>query len=229
MKLIVELWHFLKSPNLKSKRANKNELFIAFKQFIVFDIVVSFTWGILVTLLFILFDDMKEVIKSKGNFNASTPFMKILLFSVLAPLLEELAFRLGLKVTKTNISIGLGIQAIIILQLCGFIDNPLYIRLIWMGIASLILYLLLNAEHISFFKKNYNYFVYYNIFLFSIIHISNYTYTSYTHYFFIPFLVSLHIVFGTYQSYARIKYGFPFALFIHGFHNFAIILLSFLF
>lgn len=229
MKLIIELWHFFKSPNLKSKKATKNELFIAFKQFLVFDFVVSITWGILIAILFIVFDDMKEIIKSKENFNASTPFIKILLFSVLAPLLEELAFRLGLKLTKTNISISLGVQAIIILQLCGVISNPIYIRLIWMGIASLILYLLLKTKHISFLKKNYNYFVYYNIFLFSIMHISNYTYTSYTHYLFIPFLVSMHIVFGTYQSYARIKYGFYFALFVHGFHNFVIILLRFLF
>jgi len=172
---------------------------------------------------------MKEIIKSKENLNASTPFIKILLFSVLAPLLEELAFRLGLKLTKTNISIGLGVQAIIILQLCGVINNPIYIRLIWMGIASLILYLLLKTKHISLLKKKYAFFLYYNILLFSIFHISNYTYASYTHYFFIPFLVSLHIVFGTYLSYARMKYGFSFALFIHGFHNFVVITLGLLF
>tara|TARA_R110001583_G_scaffold174374_2_gene328796 strand:- start:1081 stop:1779 length:699 start_codon:yes stop_codon:yes gene_type:complete len=228
MKLIVVLYNYLKTPNLKLKKVSRKELFIGFKEFIVFDLALAFIWGLIITLLTFLFDDLRGVMKSTITTNHSF-FLKILKFSIIIPLIEELSFRLGLKITKINISISLGIQIIIILQLLNIIESPLYARIIWMVTAISALYLLLKKKHISFFKKNYNFFVYYNILFFGILHICNYHFTSYTQYFFIPILISLHVIFGSYMSYSRMKYGFAFTLFIHGFHNFVIILLGFLF
>ena len=138
---------------------------------------------------------------------------------LVAPILEELAFRLGLKINKLNIAITIGIQLIIFLKIFQVINYSLLLRFISMLICSVILYFIINRNILSFFKSKQNIFIYYNIIVFGLLHAFNYSYQEFSHYLFIPFLVSVQLILGVYLSFVRIKYGFILCLLMHISHN----------
>lgn len=210
---------FLISPKKTSQElVNYKNIKHILKEFIVFDICVIFAFGLLNAFLFILFDEYKVIFNDRNI--ASNPFIKRgLIVVILAPVMEEFAFRLGLIVNKRNLAIGIGCQLIILLTILNIIELPLYYRVILMIISCSIIYLTLSKRILSFFLKYQNTFVYYNILVFGLLHSFNYNYTEFWHFSFIPFLISIQLVLGIYLSYARMKHGFFTALSFHILHN----------
>ncbi|WP_157607928.1 hypothetical protein [Seonamhaeicola sp. S2-3] len=213
----------MKNPKLIEKA--KTPFFKTFKEFMFFDIVITLGWAFLVTILILSFEQFEEVFKTKKAINTSVA-NKLFITALVAPLIEETAYRLSLKINRLNISISIGTQIILYLFIFRVINFPLHLRIILMGGVSLIIYLVINKTSVLYLKKKKRFFIYYNIIAFSLLHAFNFSFTSVLQYSFIPFLVSLQFCFGLYLSYARLSYGFKNVLLFHVFHNLMIILIS---
>jgi len=185
--------------------------------FVMFDIILILTNGVLFGFVVLIYDDFHNLIKSNSTFSSSIYMtLKVML---LAPLIEELGFRLSLILNHFTVSISLGIQIGVILQLIFNLNYHIIVRLIFMLVIVGIIYLVLNKHIISLIKKHHRLFIYYNILFSGFLHITNYELSSIIHYFLIPILVFQNVIFGAYLSFYRMTYGFKIALLMHILHN----------
>ena len=185
--------------------------------FILFDLILILANGVLFGFVVLIYDDFHSLVKS--NSTITTSVFLTLKIMLLAPLIEELGFRLSLIVSRFTVSISLGIQIGIILQIVFNLDYHILIRFFLMLLFACIVYLILNKRIISFIKKHQRQYIYFNILFLGILHITNYELSSTIHYFLIPILVFQNIVFGAYISFLRMTYGFKIAVLMHLFHN----------
>lgn len=212
-----ELIFFLKNPK-QMEEGKKLDLKRIFFQFFIFDLILSFSYGVLNSVLFMVSNDYKEIFSSK--ITATNPFIsRWAIVILLAPILEELAFRLGLKINRKNLSISIALQIIIYLTVLDIINLPLHYRLLLMIFSFSFIYLILNKSILHFFIKNNNTFIYLSILCFGLLHALNFNYGEIQHLLFIPFLISIHLFLGVYLSYVRLKFGFALALIFHVLHN----------
>ena len=185
--------------------------------FILFDLILILANGVLFGFVLLIYDDFHSLVKS--NSTITTSVFLTLKIMLLAPLIEELGFRLSLIVSRFTVSISLGIQIGIISQIVFNLDYHILIRFFLMFLFAGIVYLILNKQIISLIKKYHRQYIYYNILFFGFLHITNYELSTTIHYFLIPILVFQNVVFGAYISFLRMTYGFKIAVLMHLFHN----------
>ena len=193
--------------------------------FLAFDLKLFVLYAVIIGILSFLSDDFKEILQTKGFTNYS--ILELLLFYVLlAPLIEELAFRLGLKLSRTNAAISFGFQFIFILVYFEIWPEALSYRIFTIVfIISIFFIALKSGRFLTILDKHFNFFVYYNILFFGILHATNYTFSNYHHYLYVPILIIPQLFLGAYFSYARVRYNFGYSLLFHVLHN--AILISF--
>lgn len=227
MNLIDEQFkQFLRFPNTKYDDHPKSIL-RAYKLFFIFDFKLFFIWGVLAAIMSLLFKDFSKVISSQIDLNHSL-ILTFMLMVILMPFLEEIAFRLSLKINRINIAISLGVQTLFFLMLLDLIDWQFLYNILFIIFTTIFIFFLIGDKTCNFLKKHLNYFVYYNILLFGLMHAFNYNYASFHQYFYIPFLISFQTVLGAYFSYVRLKHGFFFNLSCHIIHNLILTLPFFL-
>ena len=185
--------------------------------FILFDLILILANGVLFGFVVLIYDDFHSLVKS--NSTLTTSIFMTLKIMLLAPIIEELGFRLSLIVSRLTVSISSGIQIGIILQIVFNLDYHILIRFFLMFLFAGIVYLILNERIISLIKKYHRQYIYYNILFSGFLHITNYELSSTIHYFLIPVLVFQNVVFGAYISFLRMTYGFKIALLMHVLHN----------
>ncbi|WP_299363052.1 hypothetical protein [Winogradskyella sp.] len=171
---VQELYLFLNNPKKiePNKKIKFKNLFI---QFLIFDFCACVAYGLLNSILFQISDDYKQVFNNRNI--VTNPFVsRWAIVILIAPILEELAYRLGLKINRRNVSISIGIQLIIFLTILGVISLPLHFKILLMVMASVTSYMILNEKMLLFFAQNKNTFVYYNIICFGLLHAFNFNY-----------------------------------------------------
>ncbi|GEM_PF-2640084 len=228
MQLISSIYKFVLQPEKTIKFSNKITFKVISKEFwrfVVFDILSIIVWAVFVTIFYILFDDFKILFDSKVNSNNSLGW-KLIFFACIAPIIEEVSFRLALNPSKFNLSISLAVQTVLYLHLLYLIDVNFYIRLLIMLVLGLFLNIYMPQKIENFINKNLRLFIYYNIIFFGLIHTSNFDFTSVSQIYFIPFLILIQLLLGIYFSYIRLKYNFLIVLGLHIFHNFIFISLG---
>jgi hypothetical protein len=216
VKLLRNLYYFIKNP--KSYKKEQANFISVLKEFIVYDLFITFSWAFLIGITSFLVDDFALVFRSKKKLNETSDII-FLITVFLAPLIEELAYRLSLKIDKITISVSLSVQFIIYLHLLKLIDAVLYVRIILMIIFSFLFYFTISKKLSEFLNKKFNVYLYFNLLSFTIIHALNFSYFEVYHYLFIPILTSLQFFFGLYLSYVRLKLGFLYVLGFHIIHN----------
>jgi len=226
MFLIEELKNFLIKSGVKRVKLNNQVLKSSLKQFVVFDLIIVLVSALIIAITLIFFDAFKDLYASREKLPEISFIKSIFYFCFIASLVEELTFRIGLKVARFNMAIYLGFNLMVILQISGFIEQTLLIRLILISFTSLGFFLFLKDKHLSFFKNNFTIFLYFNIIYFSLIHLGNYSFSHFSQYVFAPILILPHFFLGIYLSYSRLKFGFCYSLFIHFSHNFCFIVLT---
>jgi hypothetical protein len=218
--------YFIKNPSFDFKK-EISPLILKYKQFLIFDLKIILIYGLLLSLMYFLFEDFKTLFNNRINLNY-TSFDKLLLFVIVAPIIEETAFRLGLKINKKNVAISFGFQLIVFLGLLDIINYSLGFRVVLMLATSCIFYFLINNVFLDLLKKHFNYFFYYNILMFGIAHASNYIFDSSHQYYFIPVIIFFPLAMGAYLSYSRLRYRFSIALSFHVLHNLVSVLITLL-
>jgi hypothetical protein len=130
---------------------------------------------------------------------------------LLLPIIEELIFRLPLKISKINFNISLSIIAFLLLY--KLIFSSIYLALF----LSLILLMYLNfsikersvfLNKLNFiFKKYFRTFFYSQAIIFGFLHLTNYR-IDFKYFYLFPLFVAGYIATGCFWGYIRIRYKF---------------------
>lgn len=189
-----------------------NIKFIVSKYFIILLLLLSIL--IIASLLNISASEVGKGIKP-------TTIGKILFICLIAPILEELIFRLPLVVSKTNLIISVSTFALFAYSFTRkYLINYEYIGYIAIFFIIIFsIYLLTYRYHhiYSFLTKNKLLLIHFSSLFFCTVHFGNYNF-SYNA--FVPSLMLLFtLIIGYYLSYIRLRFGIGYSIFAHSFHN----------
>lgn len=207
---------------LKGKFAQENFGVLGNLRFIIFNYFKLILFHIiLLTILTYFFSDSTE--KSTIVESDEIPlYFKLLFICLIMPIIEELAFRLPLDISKNNLIIS-----IVCLNMFLFIltkkhlsdMSSIYKYGMYITVLGLSLYFAIqNYQSILIvLQKNFVTYLHIISISFCLVHYGNFDFTtkSITPY----FLMFLIFVNGYYYGYTRLRFGISYAIFIHMFHN----------
>ena len=165
-----------------------------------------------------------------------TTIQLLLASSVIAPIIEEIGFRLYLKYSKLNLALSISFLVYYYLPGKGFSSDlgtylmlEFYIRLLYLAFTFLLVYFVLNFKKIedligNIWNKKFSYIFYFSAFLFGTIHIFNNNISLYT-VLFGPIIQLSTIVGGIVFGYVRVKHGIKYSIALHSLNNFVVWLL----
>ena len=210
--MLKDIFDFLRDP--KEMLPVKKELtfYSSFWKHLKFILLMTFSFGSLIFLISLFDPSIHTVIAKRDE---KTP-MLILLSTLFYPFFEEVGFRLHLKVTRLNLAISFSIQTIYLFFLFDFFGmTNLIIALLSIFPLALLFYFVINPRIITYLKKEFRFFFYYNLLFFTLLHLVNYRLIEPIHYLYVLIVLSLPFLMGTYLSYIRLKIGFLFCVLIH--------------
>jgi membrane protease YdiL (CAAX protease family) len=184
-----------------------------------FIILTSFISKLIINLIDLDFNNYVEINRKRtwDKFSKINNFFYIVL---IGPLIEEIIHRKWLDFKKK--SFYFSIIIITILGVKSYFFNSSYYYLYF--IVSLLMFLVIfftDDRKLKLYGKQYfKSFFYISCFLFSLIHISNYSsFLISNEYFFIPLLILPQFVMGLFFGFFRVKYGFLWGFFSHAIMN----------
>ncbi len=227
--MIKSFFEYLKNPV-----TNENSDLFTFR--IYFKLIGMYYLFLIISSIFlkitISFDLLPEYSVPKiDSFAQSGSIILFLYVVIFGPLLEELLFRLNLKITKLNISAFLTGLLVLIIQVSFFRKFHFFIYLSIIPIFALIYYAI-NQFHFpidkidNFVKSKFRYVFHFSAIVFGMIHLTNYATIYWWMIVLIPFLTAPYIVMGYVFGYVRMKYGFANGLLMHSTINFISVLLT---
>lgn len=152
------------------------------------------------------------------------PLFVAFIVILFAPLIEELIFRLPLRIKRNNfipfIFLGILISGLSIIHKYYEPVIILYLIPVFLfGIAFTLNFNKKSYQSIShLFKSNYKLYFYSFTILFALIHIGNYKF-SWQVLFFAPLLVLPQFILGFLIGFMRLKFGLTWGIFLHAIHN----------
>ena len=226
--MFAEFRKFVRSKQGSVEIERKTGIRVMVKElgnYLLFDLLSVFSWGILIVIAITLSDSFREVFNTRERLVDSPP-LKLFYVVILAPVVEEIAFRLPLRPSKTNLALGLSFQFVIALSVFRLIGIPLIGKLSAMVLLAIALRIAINERFVNWFTRNSRAFLYYNVLAFGLIHIPNYEYATFSQVFYFPLLILIQIVLGLYLSYVRVRFSFGLCLGFHILHNSLVLLIG---
>jgi len=227
--MIKSFFEYLKNPV-----TNENSDLFTFR--IYFKLIGMCYLFLIISSIFLRiitsFDLLPEYAVPKIESFAQSGSIILFLFVVIfGPLLEEILFRLNLKITKLNISAFLTAVLMLIIQVSFFRKFQFFIYLSTIPLFIVIYYLIrlydFPLEKIdNFVKSKFRYVFHVSAIVFGMIHLTNYATIYWWMIVLIPFLTAPYIAMGYVFGYARMKYGFANGLLMHSTINFISVLLT---
>jgi membrane protease YdiL (CAAX protease family) len=155
-----------------------------------------------------------------SEFMEKTPLLLLgLAVVVVAPLLEELIFRLPLRFSALNISLPLAFVVLFINV--GHAELQFVLAV---AVGLLVRYLLHHrVDRVTghaFYANYIGWLFYGSTLLFGALHIFNFDAKTY---FVAPLIVMPQITAGIFLAFIRLRYGFWWSVLTHGFHNFCLL------
>ena len=197
---------FLKNPdpNEHFKISSISTFFkLVWKMFLIILLIDLITVVIIVTPLkyFNLFPALKEI--------SFTP-INILKITLILPIIEELIFRLPLKITNINIITSISVITFIILNKWCFTKyyfaiagSCLMFLFLYIGIRKNINFLYRST---TFLKEHFREFFYVQALLFGFLHLANYN-LDFKYIYLFPLVVFGYIISGIFWGYLRVRYS----------------------
>jgi len=215
--VVNDVWNFVKRPKL----AHLSEAFLSNPAqvlwfLLLLDLLLMFPLSGFLGLLGVenmdhKIDDLKD-----------SPMQLAALAVIMAPVLEEAAFRLPMKFSYLRISIALGV---VLMVIAGQIQDEKTIgMIIGVVLVSVFLYQFINHQkddllnqNVGSWWENHFYIPFWLLTVaFALLHLSNFGDFP-LH--FAPFLVLPQFVLGAILGYVRTGFGFVYAVFFHALHN----------
>lgn len=185
--------------------------------------LIMLLWMIPIVIIFVIMDIDRSNAADKAinRIKIDSIYWRIFLVCLFLPFLEELAFRLSLKFSKINLTLGLSLFCFYILAtIMKELDLHKSIRII----ASLLFSILVgvkiwvNNDVVRvFLTRNNMLMISVLCFSFAIIHYNDYNFKSSPHTAVISMIGALFIAY--YLSFVRLKFGFAYAVLVHCLHN----------
>lgn len=159
---------------------------------------------------------------------ADQPLLIFTMAVVIAPLLEEVLFRLPLRYTPANLTFPLFLWLLIILgtlasaKVVSAITMLPLLCLTFLGCVFLRVWLKekMPAKPIhKHYEKWIGWFFYGSTIIFGLIHIPNYQLINDSALLLAPLLVTPQLLLGIFFAFVRLRYGFWWGVFTHAFHN----------
>jgi hypothetical protein len=242
--LLLILFRYLRRPRLEVRNTDDwmNRLF---------NVLRLWSLSFFLSLIFAFVSNflLSRVNYEQEDFALNRAFEQTSMFAIfiavvfIAPITEEIAFRLGLKFSPVRWGVGITMLFIFLVMLLEIPIFPSYLMdfTSWQGffftsiffvgssvtIASLIK--LREASIYRFFKNYFSYFFYSLAILFAFLHITNYQQDWMNLLHLSPLLVMPQLLLSFSISFIRMHYGFFWAVFAHGLNNFVVICVVLLF
>ena len=226
---------FLKNPvppfNSKNEENFKIKIITVFKIFwITLGLtVVAILIGLMVDAILVSVFSIKSLNTTfTQNFkNIANKFghFKFFFVVIYVPALEELIFRLPLKIKTSFISFSLGM---LLYSLFGFSYTHFEITLLkpYLGVLLFLVslplalnFILKKLNVVELIIKNYKVYFYLLATGFALVHIGNFKPINYNLIFLYPFYVLPQFVMGVSMGYVRNKYGLQYSLLLHSLIN----------
>lgn len=220
LKLLKNIWVLSKTGFAnEEKRTFKESIHFLIKLFLFLILIKILYLGL--TLLINLSDSVSiPIVSNDFKFDTYSGIQKFFLGAILAPIVEELIFRLNLKFSKRNFLIMFAGIAYSIFKI--IIQLDWYYALLITSILTLLLGVLLKNEVLvqlaEFWKKNRLTVFYFLLFSFALLHITNYD-LNFSFLMYVPILILPHLLAGIVFSYARLESGIVMAISVHILNN----------
>lgn len=198
----------------KIKNLSISLLFVYFLVFLSV-IFIVFPVDIIITNIF-HFESIRGLIKQAQENIGNYPFYLVVFFG---PFVEELLFRLALRLEKLNVAVFFGVFIYFIFggPITKFdIYNIYYLYLILISLTvSVISYIYLPLKNIIFLEQKKYWLIIFSIVVFGLIHIYNIKILHWQLILFYPFFVLPQMIMGYFITILRLKYGFFWGLSLH--------------
>jgi len=224
-----EMLDFLKSPvkDMPDISTLKEKLSIFIPLFLLEIVLAIFCGGIISKLTNVL--HLMEGFKLERFFNVYPVWVVFIYVALAGPMLEELLFRLPLKLNEKYMQIN------VVLTVTGFIYILVFtlkfyiiqISLVVVEIILLSIYFnskeLFNKYIINICNRKFIWVFYVSAAIFGMLHISNYS-PKFITFLLMPILVLPQFIVGLFCGYIRLRLGFFWGYFLHAAHNFVFII-----
>lgn len=203
MAIISDFAFFLKNPNIAEEvklRSAISGLVLIFQTFLVILIM-----NLVVSLLIVTPLKLIHLFPQNKGFVFNT--QNILKIIILAPILEEMLFRLPIKLSKTNLAISF---CVLIYYLAARINPTVGILLSIVVLLFMMTWIQKEIEFsekvIFFYKKYFHFIFYFQALVFGFLHLSNYNLDQHIFLLF-PLFILNYILLGCILGYLRIRYS----------------------
>lgn len=207
----MELLNFIRTGKFaKSKPTVKSILLLLFT-YLIFAIPITFP-----LILLNAFDLIPEHISQTQD----TSLKLLLAITIVAPVIEELIFRLALIPKYSYISFSLSLVIIAISKSIWEINYGYELYLLALPAFCLAHYIFKGKSFNT--TKHFRLIVHVSVVLFAFMHINNFIDVEFWVYFIIPILTAPQILMGYILSFTRLKYGFIYGVLLHMLINFTV-------
>jgi membrane protease YdiL (CAAX protease family) len=212
-----EFFQFLQRPQYNVvERKETHLLGTAIKIYLVTFLFLGLGNIIIITILqAFLTLPIDETLEVPASLNEHL-FTYFILVAIIAPILEEVIFRLSLIIEPVNIALSIS-------TVCALISHKLF-----SGIFPIIFFLLIfiliykivlanKSDFITFWNRNFKYIFYFLSIMFGLVHVSNYKFAGSIQYLVAPLLIFPQLALGFILSFTRLYYkeGFLICIIIH--------------
>ena len=221
--LLGTYFQFLRSPSLTApsevlpkSKARNHILRLYSLHFLLLLIVLSVIFPVLKAL------GLENSSLMENEFENIPAVFLFLMVVVAAPLIEESIFRLPLRAFALNVLLSSSLVAILLASfLTSFVEAlSSWVPVLLLMLIGLNLYLWLKRPRLMVFRQFYDQHprvIFYGLtLLFSALHITNYSLKAWP---LLPLLVLPQTIIGMLLGFVRLRYGFRWGIFTHGFHN----------
>jgi hypothetical protein len=201
---------------------------------ILFYIILNLLLHFIINL--VLDSSLNYELNPEVTLDEATSLKFALAACLLAPIIEELIFRLPLVVNKFNLMVSNGFLIYLFSSkyLIGEVYEASLINLLCLFFSfsiPIILYSLdrITNQIVNFLKNHFSLFFYTLLILFGFLHILKYDNATMYLYIFSPIIVLPYILMAYVSSYFRLKYGILFSILFHIINNLPPILILFIY
>ena len=204
------LFNFFKNPtpNTVGHKKLVYKLYVYITGFLL--CMIGIVISVYIKKIFGLYFDVTKL--NKISYELS--LHNFLLVVLIAPILEELGFRLFLKPKKR---VFIPISFTIIIYLILFLPYQyinIYIEVIITVILFFIVYYF-EPELLKLIKKHYVFILYFTALIFSLLHLNASNFESFNEIYAIPVVLFPYFIYALSFSYVRMKAGIEFSILLH--------------
>lgn len=227
----LDFWQFLKKPDygISAYPLTFKAVLLVFVSLLILRMVGVF---VEVNCLRPIVADLtgQELARQSFSFGTTEFLLSAL---VAAPLLEETAYRLGLKFTPAQTALSIGLIAFYWLPFGGtystsivrVLNQPGFYLMAGVAlITGLTAYALFSIPYLSHtiqkqWQRSFGWIFYISALLFGIMHVFNVREMSWTVVVLAPFITFQQLLFGLFNGYVRMRFGFVQAVIQHALFN----------